>query len=110
MEEQHTNYLGTYFNKETVLHLVSISKIFSWVVVGIYAVDWFVRFVQMFLQIARGLWSGTGFTDIAINFIFLFEMPLRGMVYFIVLQAVAQVLLVFMDLEDNTRRAARSIK
>ena len=35
MEEKRSSYLGTYFSKETMLKLVTIAKIFSWVVVGI---------------------------------------------------------------------------
>ncbi|KAF0107841.1 MAG: hypothetical protein FD146_1472 [Anaerolineaceae bacterium] len=108
MEEKRGSYLGTYFSKETTLRLVSIAKIFSWVVVGIYSCQWLVQFVQMILSIVRGFWYGMGYTDIALSFVMLFEQPLRGAVYFIVLQVVAQALLLFMDMEDNTRRAARS--
>jgi hypothetical protein len=31
-------------------------------------------------------------------------------VYFVVLQGLAQGLLIFMDMEDNTRRAARNME
>ena len=108
MEEKRNTFLGTYFSKEIMMRLVSVAKIASWVVVGIYATQWFLQVVIMVLQIARGFWTGMGYTDIAMSFIILFEQCLRGVVYFIVLQAIAQVLLLFMDLEDNTRRAARS--
>jgi hypothetical protein len=40
----------------------------------------------------------------------LFEQPLRGVVYFVVLQGVAQALLMFMDIEDNTRRVSEGTK
>ena len=110
MEEKRTNFPGTYFSKETMLKLVSFAKIFSWIVLGIYAVQLFVQFMTNILSIARGFWVGMGYTDIAMSFIMLLDAPLRGVVYFIVMQAVAQVLLVFMDLEDNTRRAARSVE
>ena len=79
----------------------------SWVVVVIYAVQWLFQAMTMVLQISRGFWVGMGFTDYANNLIYLFEQPLRGVVYFVVLQGVAQALLLFMDMEDNTRRAAR---
>ena len=108
MEEKRNTFLGTYFSKDVMLRLVSIAKIASWVVVGIYSAQWFVQTVSMVLQIVRGFWVGLGYTDYAMNFILLFEQCLRGIVYFIVLQAIAQVLLLFMDMEDNTRRAARS--
>jgi hypothetical protein len=110
MEDKRSNFLGTYFSKETMMRLVSIAKIFSWIVLGIYASQLFVQFVSNVLSIARGFWIGMGYTDIAMSFILMLELPLRGVVYFIVLQAIAQVLLLFMDLEDNTRRAARSVE
>src|SRR5512139_1597233 len=103
MTEERSGYLGTYFSKDVILKLVSIAKVFSWVVVGIYATQWIVQGVSMFLQIVRGFWLGMGYTDYASSIILWLEQPLRGVVYFIVLQAVAQVLLLFMDMEDNSR-------
>jgi len=107
MSEQRTGYLGTYFDKDLILLLVKVARVFSWVVVVFYAIQWFVQFGVDLLSILRGFWVGLGFTDYAMNLIVLFEQPLRGVVYFIVLQAVAQVLLLFMDIEDNTRRISR---
>jgi hypothetical protein len=108
--EKRVNFPGIYFSKDTVLRLTSAAKVFSWVVVGVYAFEWLVQAFAMIMQISRGFWMGMGFIDVAQSIVFLFEQPLRGVVYFVVLQAVAQVLLIFMDLEDNTRRAARDIK
>lgn len=107
--EKRVSFLGTYFSKETVLRLASLAKVFSWVVVGVYSLEWLVQAVAMVLQFVRGFWSGMGFTDIVQSVLYLFEQPLRGLVYFIVLQGVAQALLIFMDTEDNTRRAAREV-
>ena len=108
--EKHGNFLGTYFNKETTLRLASVAKILSWVVVVVYALEWLVQALAMILQITRGFWTGLGATDVAQSILYLFEQPLRGVVYFVVLQGVAQALLMFMDMEDNTRRAARDIE
>jgi hypothetical protein len=108
--ERRGNFLGTYFNKDAILRLTSVAKILSWVVVGVYSLEWLVQAVAMFLQIARGFWNGMGYTDVAQNIIYLFEQPLRGVVYFVVLQGVAQALLMFMDIEDNTRRMALEIR
>lgn len=105
--EKKQNFLGTYFSKETILLINRVAKVLSWVVLGIYALQWFFQIVSFLLQVTRGYWFGMGLTDYANTIIALFEMPLRGVVYFVVLQAVAQVLLLFMDIEDNTRRAAR---
>ena len=108
--EKRANFFGTYFNKDTILRLTFVAKILSWVVVGIYTLEWLVQALVMVLQITRGYWRGMGFTDIVQSILFLFEQPLRGVVYFIVLQGVAQALLMFLDIEDNTRRAAREGK
>ncbi len=103
------DFLGTFFNKDTVLRLASVAKLFSWIVAGFYAFQWAIQSGTFFLQYVRGFWAGMGFTDIAQNLLWLFEQPLRGLVYFVVLQGVAQALLMFMDMEDNTRRAARRV-
>lgn len=108
--EKNENFLGTYFSKETILRINRVAKILSWVVVAIYALQWFFQVVSFLLQVVRGYWFGMGLTDYANSIMALFEMPLRGLVYFVVLQAAAQVLLMFMDIEDNTRRAAREIE
>jgi hypothetical protein len=92
------------------MRLVSVTKLLSWVVVGVYTLEWLVQALAMILQISRGFWTGMGFTDVAQSILYLFEQPLRGVVYFIVLQGVALALLMFMDMEDNTRRAAREIE
>jgi hypothetical protein len=107
--EKPDRYLGTYFNKDAVLKLASTARIFSWIVAGFYIVQWLLQIGTFFLQFARGFWTGMGFTDIVQNILWLCEQPLRGLVYFVVLQGVAHVVLMFMDIEDNTRRAARDV-
>lgn len=106
---RHINFLGTYFNKGTILRISNFAKVFSWVVVGIYGFEWLIQALATLMQISRGYWTGMGVTDILQNIIPLFEQPLRGVVYFVVLQGVAQALLLFMDIEDNSRRAARGV-
>jgi hypothetical protein len=108
--EKSGNFLGTYFNKDSVLRLAAVARLLSWVVVGVYALLWLIQALAMGLQIARGFWTGMGFTDVVQNILYLFEQPLRGVVYFVVLHGVAQALLIFMDMEDNTRRVARRVE
>jgi hypothetical protein len=103
-------FLGTYFSKDTVLKLAAVAKIFSWIITVFYIIQWLIQIGTILLQASRGFWSGMGFIDITQNILWLFEQPLRGLVYFIVLQGMAQALLIMMDLEDNTRRAAREIE
>jgi hypothetical protein len=105
--QKRSDFLGTYFSKDTVLKLASVARIFAWIIAGFYVVQWIVQIGTIGLQIMRGFWVGSGPTDIAQSILALFEQPLRALVYFIVLQAVSQALLLFMDMEDNTRKAAR---
>lgn len=107
--EQRPNFLGTYFNKDTVLRVSVVAKIFSWVVMGIYGAQFLIQVMSTILQINRGFWTGMGVTDILLKNFSLFEQPLRGVVYFIVLQAAAQTILIFMDMEDNTRKVVRGL-
>jgi hypothetical protein len=105
--EKHSNFPGTYFSKDTVLRLAAVAKVYAWIIGAFYALDWAVQVGVMVLQHLRGFFPGMGYTDYAQTFLVLFERPLRGLVYFIVLQGVAQALLMFMDMEDNTRRGSR---
>jgi hypothetical protein len=108
--ERHANFLGTYFNKDFVLRISAFAKFFSWAVVAIYGFEWLVQIVAVLFQISRGYWTGMGVTDILQNILPIFESPLRGIVYFVILQAASQALLLFMEIEDNTRQTARDFK
>ncbi len=108
MAEQKEHFLGAYFDRDGVLRLARLLVILSWVVVGIYAVDLALGLGVMFLQYVRGFMPGMGFTDALQNLVYIFERPVHGIVYFAVLQALARGLQIFMDVEDNTRRAART--
>ncbi len=58
----------------------------------------------------RGLIIGMGLTDNLQNILYILERPLHGMLYFAGMQAASKGLLIFLDVEDNTRRAARNDK
>ena len=108
METKRKEFLGTYFNKDIVLRLAGAAKVFSWIVAVFYVVQFFIQVGIFILQFTRGFWAGLGFTDLVQTILVFLEQPLRGLVYFVVLQGVAQALLMFMDMEENTRRAARN--
>jgi hypothetical protein len=59
------------------------------------------------LQLLRGLIVLPGLTDVAQQIIWMFQPIIPALWNFIGLQAVGKILLIFMDMEDNTRRAAR---
>ncbi len=106
-ETKNDKFLGTYFDRDSVVKVSRWGEILSWVVVGVYAVDLLLALGVFVLQYARGFWAGIGFTDVFTNALYIAERPFRGVIYFIALQAISKSLLILMDMEDNTRRAAR---
>ncbi len=107
MKDTHTGFQGTYFSKEAVLKISQASRLLAWVVLGVYGVQLLVSLGNNILLILQGQWAGMRFIDIFQNFLYILQEPLHGVVYFFALMGVAQLLLVFLDVEDNTRRAAR---
>jgi hypothetical protein len=108
MEKKPGGFLGTYFNKDAVLRLSLASKILAWVVLAVHLIQLVLAFGVNILQILRGFWIGMGVTDIIQNFLYALGQPLHGVVYFFALLGISQLLLMFMDIEENTRRAARN--
>ena len=106
--EKLTQSYATYFDRDAVLRLVRLLKIASWVVAGVYAFQLAVTVTVFTLQIIRHLVYIGGPTDFLQQLIWQFQPSLAGLIFFVALQAIAQTLLILMDIEDNTRRAARS--
>jgi hypothetical protein len=110
MTEKNTNFLGTYFDRDSVIRMAKLITILSWVMAGIYILDMLFSVGVFVLQYTRGLMPGMGFTDIFQNILFNVERPLHGLLYFAALQVVSKGLLILLDVEDNLRRAARGNK
>jgi len=106
--KQSTGFLGTYFDRDSVLKLSKLAIIFSWIVVAVYGGQLTLSVLVYVLQLVRGQVYALGFTDYAQQILYMVEQPFRGVVYFVALQALGKILLMFMDIEDNTRRAART--
>jgi hypothetical protein len=106
-KDKGINFLGTYFDRSVVLRIVRGAEIVSWVVLVVYTIQLLVSVTAFGLSVARGFLQGLGITDLVQQVLFVIEQPFRGIVYFLGLQALAKILLIFMDIEDNTRRAAR---
>ena len=107
MTDGNERFLGTYFDRDAVIRMARVIAILSWVVAGIYLFDVVLSVGVFFLSYVRGFVIGLGFTDILQNALIIIERPLHGMLYFAAMQAVSKGLLIFLDVEDNTRRAAR---
>jgi len=103
-----TDFAGTYFDRDSVLRLARLADIFAWIVLAFHAFQFLLPLLVFILQIMRGLIRPGGYTDIAQQILWMFVPALPGLWYFIGLQAVGKALLIFMDVEDNTRRATRN--
>ncbi len=107
MSEDKERFLGTFFDRGGVLQMARLFLVLSWIVVVIFAADLLVGLGTFALQYARGFLSGMGFTDLLQQILFTLDRPVHGMIYFAILQTLGRGLLIGLDLEENTRRAAR---
>ncbi len=107
MSESKEHFMGTYFDRDAVLRMARVIAILSWVTAAVYAFDLVLSLGILVLQYVRHLIMPMGFTDIAQNLLYIFERPLHGVLYFAAMQAVSKGLMILLDMEDNTRRAAR---
>lgn len=105
--ETKTNFAGTYFERDSILQIANLANIFAWVTLLYYTVQVILSITVFTLQIARGTIYIPGVTDILQQILWFFQPFLPGLWYFIGIQAIGKLLLIFMDIEDNTRRAAR---
>lgn len=105
-QEKSSSFMGTYFDSSIVLRIVRVAEISSWVVLVVYGFQLLLSAGTFVLSYIRGFYP-PGLTDMFQQVLFVLEQPFRGIVYFVGLQAIAKILLMFMDIEANTRRAAR---
>jgi hypothetical protein len=101
-QKDHTQFQGTYFDKSIVLRVELWLRIIAWFVLAVYIFEAGYNIVQ---SIYNALGSGY-----PVDFFFLFitfSKIFQGAVLFALLYAAAQGLLILLDVEDNTRRAAR---
>jgi hypothetical protein len=108
--EKQASFLGTYFDRDGVLRLSRWADVIAWIVLTIYVLSWLFSMLLYFGQYFNGMFMDKGATFLnTINmFAPFFREPLPGVFYFFGLQAISKGLLIFLDMEDNTRRAARS--
>src|SRR5512134_3136662 len=107
--DRRTGFLGTYFDRDVSLRMARWAGILAWVLLGMYIYTTFVSIGQFLFLLASGAVSYTG-----ANIFDLMSIPtlqisqlVPGLVYFVMLKIAQQVLLILLDVEDNSRRAAR---
>lgn len=107
--EERTRFLGTYFNRDSALHLARWAGILAWFLLGLYIYNTLLSLGQFLLMIASGgiSYAGTSIFDrLSIPTMHISQL-VPGLVYFVMLKVAQQILLILLDVEDNSRRAAR---
>ena len=108
--EKQASFLGTYFDRDGVLRLSRWADVAAWVVLTIYILGWLSAFLVFLGQYLSGMFFDKGATFLNVVNLFVNQLQplLPGIFYFFGLEGVSKGLLIFLDMEDNTRRAARS--
>ena len=107
--ENRTGFLGTYFNRDAALRLARWADILAWVLLAMYSYTTLVSTGQFLSLLLSGAVSYTGtsiFDRLSIPTMQISQL-VPGLVYFVMLKIAQQILLILLDVEDNSRRAAR---
>jgi len=107
--EKQERFLGAYFDRDVVLRLSRAADILSWIILTIYVLYTLVSILLFFSQYFNGMFFDKGSTFLMTFNIFMpyLIQPLPGVFYFFGLQALSKGMQILLDMEDNTRRAAR---
>jgi hypothetical protein len=107
--QKNKTFLGTYFDRDSVLRLSRWADILAWVTLTLYLLSWVFQIILFLSQYFNGMLGDKGSTLLTVYNIFspYLLQPLPGVLYFFALQAISKILLILLDMEDNTRRAAR---
>jgi hypothetical protein len=106
-KKQKTNFAGTYFDRDAVLRFSRWAEIAGWTILSYHAVQALLSMGIFLLQVSRGLVAPYGLTDWIQQLLWALQPLVPGLLYFVGIQAIGKAMLIFMDVEDNTRRAAR---
>ena len=109
LTDNRTGFLGTYFDRDAVLRIARLAGVLAWVLLAVYAYTTLVSIGQFWFLVASGAASYEGaniFDRMSIPTLQLSQL-MPGIVYFIILKVAQQALLILLDVEDNSRRAAR---
>ena len=107
--EKRTEFFGTYFDRDASLRLARWAGILAWILLGMYAYTTLVSTGQFLFMMGSGTisYAGTNIFDRLSIPTMQISQLVPGLVYFVTLKVAQQVLLILLDVEDNSRRAAR---
>ena len=112
MEQTNDNksrFMGTYFDRDAVLKLARLAGVLAWIILGIFIYTTLTSIGQFWWALTYGGASYTGaniFDILSIPTMQTSQM-IPGLVYFTMLKTAQHILLILLDVEDNSRRAAR---
>jgi len=108
--DKQEKFFGAYIDRDAVLRLSRWTEGTAWVVLTVYALTWLSSVLLFASQMLNGLYFAKGSESFLTTFN-LFAPYLQqlfpGVFYFFGLQAISKIMLILLDMEDNTRRAAR---
>lgn len=107
--EKQTRFMGTYFDRDAALRLARFANILAWIILGFYVYTTVISIGQFWVMVATGAASYAGanlFDRLSIPTMQMSQLA-PGLLYFTLLKTAQQVLLILLDVEDNSRRAAR---
>jgi hypothetical protein len=96
-------FLGTYFDIDSVFRLERWVRITAWVTFAIYVIEAGITTFQSLYNTILGNFPFDWYFIIST-----LSRVIQGVVLFMVLYAVAKILTILLDIEENTRRAART--
>ncbi|MBE0669744.1 MAG: hypothetical protein IH588_04075 [Anaerolineales bacterium] len=110
--DNRTGFLATYFDRDAAIKIARAAGVFAWIVLGVYIFTTAISLSQFLMQFVTGIFFQKGQTiiDVVSYFNPYFIQLVPGFVYFIGLKFAEHGLLILLDIEDNTRRAARNGK
>jgi hypothetical protein len=107
--ESRTGFFGTYFDRDAVLRIARTANVIAWILLAFYGYITLVSVGQYISLMASGMITFenmTLFDRLSIPTLQLTQLA-PGLVYFVLLKVAQQALLILLDMEDNSRRAAR---
>ena len=108
--EKQEKFFGAYVDRDVVLRLSRWADGSAWVILTIYALTWLSSVIVFVSQLVNGLYFAKGEESFLTTFNLFspyLQQLLPGIFYFFGLQAISKAMLILLDVEDNTRRAAR---
>jgi hypothetical protein len=107
--QKPATFLGTYFDRDVVLRLSRWADILAWVTLTLYLLSWAFQIALFLSQYYNGMLGDKGATLLTVYSLFspYLLQPIPGVLYFFALQAISKILMILLDVEDNTRRGAR---